>query len=186
MKKIAFALNCYGTYFELNKFVNNENLQNFFEAILKENNIDVSKNKGELLKKISEEELIYPGGITFYEDDKELTTGCCFELNNIKEACINIRNSQETWLGHDPDIVIKYTDNKVIIFESSGFDINKEPDNNEKIEYTNEEINYLIDNSNNNFKQFIDVFYNYLTNNNPEIADILRDDLKKYTLPENI
>lgn len=182
MKKIEFTGHYNEGHFELSSNVNNDEIKGYFKTILEENAIAISNSKEELLQKINEGHFIYPGGITFYDNDKIHITGCCFDLNDIKEACTNIRNSEHTWLGHDPDMVIKYTDNKVIIFESDDFKKEREPDVNEKIEYSKDEIIYLIDSANNNLKQFIDIFYNYLKENYSDIADILYNDLKKYML----
>ena len=182
MKKIEFSGHYYNGHFELSKEVKYEEIKGYFETILEENKINISKLKEELQTKIGEERLIFPGGMTFYNSDKTGITGCCFDLNDIKEACTNIRNSKHTWLGHDPDMIINYTDDAVVFFESAGFNHNIEPEDNKKLEYTKEEINDLINTANSNFKEFIDIFYNYLKNNYSDIADILIEDLKKHLL----
>lgn len=182
MKKIEFSGHYYDGHFELSKDTKIEEIKGYFEAILEENSIDILNLTEELKGKIEEGRLIYPGGITFYDNDKEGFTGCCFDLNDIKEACTNIEKFKPTWLGHDPNMTAKYTTDKIIFFDSENFDHNEEPKENEILEYKKEEIISLIDNANNKFKQFIDVFYEYLKANYSDIADILIEDLKKHLL----
>ena len=177
MKKIEFVLNCYGTYFELNKEVNNENLNSYLMAIFKENKIDIGNKKDSLLNK---EQLIYPGGVTFCEDDKAISTGCCFYINDINKAYKDIINCAPAWLGHDPDTGVVYKENKIMII-SDDYDAH-EGETATIIEYTKDEIISLFTTTNNNFKEFIEVFYNYLKENYLDIADILYNDLKKNLL----
>ena len=164
----------------MNKHTNNENLNSFLTAIFEENNINTKDIKNELLKISNEKSLVYPGGLTFCEDNKHVSTGCCFDINDIKEAYTNIINLTQTWLGHDPDTAVVYKENKIMII-SDDYDA-YEGENATIIEYTKDELINLFTTANNNFKEFIDSFYNYLKNNYPDIAEILIEDLKKCLL----
>lgn len=162
----------------LDNKTNIKEVENYFTSILSENNIDSSNIYNDLISKIEHERLIYPGGIHFCEDDKIISTGCCFDLNDIRTTYNDICRRQDTWLGHDPDTQIEYRDNIVIISDNNIVD-------NEiiKIEYEKDEIIDLYNKANKDLKDFIDnKLYIYLSNNYPDIANILCKDLRKYLL----
>ena len=74
-------------------------------------------------------------------------------------------------MGHDPDIAVNYDNNNIIILDPSELECNE-------IIYSKDEIKKLFIEANNNFEEFIDVFYVYLKNNYPDIWNLIYNDLK--------
>ncbi len=125
----------------------------------------------EIIKRINDKKLFYPGDITFLDDSSEIITGCCFCVNEFVDAYKNIKNCNEVWMGHDPDIAVNYDNNNIIILEPSELECNE-------IIYSKDEIKKLFIEANNSFEEFIDVFYVYLKNNYPDISNLIYKDLK--------
>lgn len=179
MKRIIISGYYSGGEFELSKDVSAKEIKDYFDFLLVENKINNSDITQHIKEKIQEGHLIYPGGMAFYDGEKYLITGCCFGLNDLKEACTNILNSNSAWLGHDPDLITKYVDDNVLFFESDGFDDEQDVDDNEIVVFTKEEINALLLEANEKIQEFINILYAYLKNNYPDIAGIVIEDLKK-------
>ena len=179
MKRIIISGYYSGGEFELSKDVSAKEIKDYFDFLLIENKINNSDITQHIKEKIQEGHLIYPGGMAFYDSEKYLITGCCFGLNDLKEACTNIINSNSTWLGHDPNLTTKYVDDKVVFFESEDFEDEQDVDGNEIVIFTKDEINDLLLEANEKTKEFINIFYVFLNNTYPDIAGIVIEDLKK-------
>lgn len=181
MKKINFINNYLDQDTTLNGQASREDLKYYFQSIFIENNLD-SNNPNiyeEILNK-TKTKLFYPLTIVFIDDDdKEIYSGCCFTLNEMKESYTDISNSVNPWLGHDPWPDMEFYDNDKVIV-TSDMDIAEEE--RIKIQCTKDELIRLYNDANDELKDFIEVFYEYLKTEHPIIADAIHEGLKKCLL----
>jgi len=136
----------------------------------------------ELLRR---EEIALSGGIAFFQDEQKfILPSCCCGLEEVADIIHSIHNQQNPWLGHDPFPGITYDGDKAYVW----------PDDPESclingdmpIAFDYHLLISSLEKSMEAMNQFIaGPLYEWIGKRDKEIADAVRDQMKRWLVKNN-
>lgn len=112
-----------------------------------------------------EDQLALGGGLTFSSHDYTIYPGCCSDFQMDGPGTIlNLQQKKGIWMGHNPDILVDYTDN--------GFKIYSEDNTEKSIYYTFDDFYLIKKNLEADRLQFLDRFLAWQQSTLPHIPGL--------------
>lgn len=171
-------------YMCLSKESSSHDVELFLTHLFGYMNINVEHSLPNSFNELFEKDYIaLSGGVAFFSDDnKYILPSCCCGLEDYSHVIDSILKKQSPWMGHDPAPGLTYNNNQVYVWPD---DPEESEIKDNFIEFSFQELEESLAITSKEVQEFIEgPLYDWISKENIEIADIMKEKMKKWLLNE--